>query len=43
MFYTKFYISIFQLGLVCFRLRGADELNQKLLSTINASGRLHMG
>ena len=32
----------FQLGLVCFRLRGSDELNQKLLSTINASGRLHM-
>ena len=31
-----------QLGLVCFRLRGSDELNQKLLSTINASGRLHM-
>lgn len=31
-----------KLGLVCFRLRGTDELNQKLLSTINASGRLHM-
>jgi len=31
-----------KLGLVCFRLRGSDELNQKLLSTINASGRLHM-
>lgn len=35
-------LSNFQLGLVCFRLRGSDTLNQKLLSTINASGRLHM-
>ena len=32
----------FQVGLVCFRLIGTDELNQKLLSTINASGKLHM-
>ncbi|GLH02078.1 Uncharacterized protein GBIM_08128 [Gryllus bimaculatus] len=31
-----------QLGLVCFRLRGSDQLNQKLLGNINASGRLHM-
>ncbi|XP_049862345.1 aromatic-L-amino-acid decarboxylase-like isoform X1 [Schistocerca gregaria] len=31
-----------KLGLVCFRLRGSDQLNQKLLGTINASGRLHM-
>ena len=31
-----------QLALVCFRLKGSDELNQKLLSTINASGKLHM-
>ena len=43
----EFHIYLFlsfsiQLGLVCFRLRGSDELNQKLLSTINASGRLHM-
>ncbi|XP_053642380.1 aromatic-L-amino-acid decarboxylase [Cherax quadricarinatus] len=30
------------LGLVCFRLRGSDQLNQKLLSSINASGKLHM-
>lgn len=37
-----FDIHSLQLGLVCFRLRGSDELNQKLLSTINASGRLHM-
>ncbi|KAJ1527822.1 hypothetical protein ONE63_007767 [Megalurothrips usitatus] len=31
-----------KLGLVCFRLRGSDQLNMKLLSSINASGRLHM-
>ncbi|KAK7794687.1 hypothetical protein R5R35_008018 [Gryllus longicercus] len=31
-----------KLGLVCFRLRGSDQLNQKLLGNINASGRLHM-
>merc|ERR1719471_694588 len=31
-----------RVGLVCFRLKGSDELNQKLLSTINASGKLHM-
>ncbi len=31
-----------RVGLVCFRLRGSDELNQKLLYTINASGKLHM-
>ncbi|XP_018008286.1 aromatic-L-amino-acid decarboxylase [Hyalella azteca] len=30
------------LGLVCFRLNGSNEVNQKLLSSINASGRLHM-
>jgi len=30
------------LGLVCFRLNGSNGLNQKLLSSINASGRLHM-
>ncbi len=29
-------------GLVCFRLRGPDELNQMLLSIINKSGKLHM-
>jgi hypothetical protein len=27
---------------VCFRLKGTDELNQKLLSNINASGKIHM-
>ena len=31
-----------KLGLVCFRLKGSDKLNEKLLSTINASGKLHM-
>lgn len=31
-----------RLGLVCFRLKGDDSLNQVLLATINASGKLHM-
>lgn len=30
------------LGLVCFRLKGPDKINEKLLSTINGSGKLHM-
>lgn len=30
------------MGLVCFRVKGSNELNQKLLSNINASGKLHM-
>lgn len=30
------------MGLVCFRLKGSDKLNEKLLSTINASAKLHM-
>lgn len=34
--------EIFQMGLVCFRLKGTDKLNEKLLSNINASGKLHM-
>ncbi|CAH1099327.1 unnamed protein product [Psylliodes chrysocephalus] len=31
-----------QLGLVCFRLVAPDIVNQSLLATINASGKLHM-
>ncbi|XP_036331030.1 aromatic-L-amino-acid decarboxylase isoform X2 [Rhagoletis pomonella] len=31
-----------KLGLVCFRLKGNDKLNEKLLSNINESGKLHM-
>lgn len=31
-----------RLGLVCFRLKGTDRINEKLLSSINASGKLHM-
>lgn len=27
---------------MCFRLKGSDKLNEKLLSNINASGKLHM-
>ncbi|OQV18280.1 Tyrosine decarboxylase [Hypsibius exemplaris] len=30
------------LGLVCFRLHGNNTLNEKFLSSINASGKLHM-
>jgi len=35
-------VNFLQLGLVCFRLKGGDKLNEKLLSTINESGKLHM-
>jgi len=31
-----------KVGLVCFRLIGGNQLNKTLLTTINASGRLHM-
>merc|ERR1712035_184181 len=31
-----------KVGLVCFKLRGSNALNRKLLDTINDSGRLHM-
>jgi len=31
-----------KMGLVCFRVKGNNELNQKLLSNINESGKLHM-
>jgi aromatic-L-amino-acid decarboxylase len=30
------------LSLVCFRHRGGDEVNQRLLDTLNASGRLYL-
>lgn len=30
------------LGLVCFRLRAADNINQELLAQINHSGKMHM-
>ena len=38
----QFWLCPHQVGLVCFRLIGSDELNQMLLSTINSSGKLHM-
>ncbi|XP_014241492.1 tyrosine decarboxylase isoform X2 [Cimex lectularius] len=31
-----------KLGLVCFRLKGTDKINEKLLSNINGSGKIHM-
>ncbi|XP_012265736.1 tyrosine decarboxylase-like [Athalia rosae] len=31
-----------RVGLVCFRLKGTDALNQELLANINSSGKLHM-
>lgn len=36
------FINKIQVGLVCFRLKQNDELNQELLANINASGKLHM-
>ncbi|CAD6196907.1 unnamed protein product [Caenorhabditis auriculariae] len=30
------------MGLVCFRMRESDEMNQKLLMRLNSSGRIHM-
>ncbi|XP_054159874.1 tyrosine decarboxylase-like [Oppia nitens] len=35
-------INEVHLGLVCFRLKGTNTINQKLLSSINASRKLHM-
>lgn len=35
-------INEVQVGLVCFRLKQNDEINQELLANINASGKLHM-
>ncbi|XP_065579574.1 aromatic-L-amino-acid decarboxylase-like [Artemia franciscana] len=34
--------NIVRMGLVCFRLKGLNERNKKLLTNINASGKLHM-
>ncbi|KAK0172445.1 hypothetical protein PV328_005761 [Microctonus aethiopoides] len=31
-----------RMGLVCFRLKGTNKLNQELLANINASGKLYM-
>merc|ERR1711972_582317 len=31
-----------KVGLVCFKLKGSNDLNRKLLDSINESGRLHM-
>ncbi|CAL4103393.1 unnamed protein product, partial [Meganyctiphanes norvegica] len=40
---TKFELtSAAQLGLVTFKLKGSDELNETLLTSINNSGKLHM-
>ncbi|VDL70688.1 unnamed protein product [Nippostrongylus brasiliensis] len=30
------------MGLVCFRMRGSDERNKQLLTTLNSSGKIHM-
>lgn len=30
------------MGLVCFRLKGSDEINQSLLTKLNSSGLIHM-
>lgn len=30
------------MGLVCFRLRASDEINQNLLTKLNSSGLIHM-
>ncbi|XP_023318683.1 aromatic-L-amino-acid decarboxylase-like [Trichogramma pretiosum] len=35
-------LSTVYAGLVCFRLKDSDEINQDLLANINASGKLHM-
>lgn len=31
-----------QMGLVCFRLKGANEVNEKLLKRINGRGKIHL-
>lgn len=31
-----------QMGLVCFRLKGANELNENLLKRINGRGNIHL-
>ncbi|MFG0331294.1 MAG: pyridoxal-dependent decarboxylase [Phycisphaerales bacterium] len=35
-------VSPQHLNLVCFRLRGGDEVNRRLLDRINADGRMHL-
>lgn len=30
------------MGLVCFRLKGSNELNEKLLKRINGRGNIHL-